>query len=100
MMWCMAKRLSVSLAEDDTARIDVFTRPGPARTALENALGRQVDLGTEAAVIRALIEVGARALHDDLLEVGYAEAAVQYAEGDPDRRAARRRHLDRSGSQL
>lgn len=98
----MSKRLSLSLAEVDELRVQQFTRPGLPREVLERALrsgGRQPELGSEAAVIRALVEIGARTLEEDLLDAGYAAAAAQFADGDDDRRAARRRHLERTGRQ-
>jgi len=93
----MPKRLSVSLTEADELRVDEFSS-GSQRSALERAVGARI--ASEAAVLRALAEVGARTLEEDLLDAGYAEAAAHYAEGDEDRREARRRHLERSGRQL
>ncbi len=100
----MTKRLSVTLPDADEQRVEQFSSQGLAREALERRLTRsgagRVNLETEAAVIRALMEVGVQAVEEEMLEAGYAALAESYSEADDDRRAARRRYTERTEAAL
>jgi len=104
IVWCMTKRLSVTLPDADEQRVEQFSSQGLAREALERRLTRsgagRVNLETEAAVIRALMEVGVQAVEEEMLEAGYAALAESYSEADDDRRAARRRYTERTEAAL
>ncbi|MEJ7629997.1 MAG: hypothetical protein WKF54_10440 [Nocardioidaceae bacterium] len=93
--------MSVILEDADHERLEPFLSPETAEhVVLQDWVsshgGRE--LGSDAAVIRALMHAGASALHEQILDVGYAELAVLYDNDDADaeRRTARRRHLDRT----
>lgn len=98
-MQCMAKRLSVILGNQDEQRVLQFASPGtPEREALQSWVAQHGGgkLGSEAAVIRALVHAGAFSLQEELLDAGYAEMAGTYADEDEDRRAVRRRYIERT----
>lgn len=101
MLCGMTKRLSLILGEGDQLTLEPFIRPGTGqhqvlqRWATEHGVG---SVNSEAAAIRALLQAGADALRDDVLDAGYAELAQVYegTEGRDERRAARDRYVART----
>jgi hypothetical protein len=93
----MAKRITVTLTDQDERTVRTFADPGRPEGALlaEAAPELGVTLGpgaTEATVIRALIAAGAAALREQALERGYPQLAEIYDEvHDADEAAYRRR---------
>jgi hypothetical protein len=97
----MAKRLSLSLDDQDERLLAAFARgASPERTALEAwATERDRSLSasaSEAAVIRMLMRAGMEALQARTLEHGYAELADVMRESAEDSRAARERYAARA----
>ncbi len=97
----MTKRLSLILGETDESVLKPFIRSGTGqhrvlqRWAAEHGVG---NVNSEAAAIRALLQAGADALRDEVLDDGYAELAQVYngtEEGD-ERRASRDRYVART----
>ncbi len=97
----MTKRLSLILGEADESVLEPFIRSGTGqhrvlqRWAAEHGVG---NVNSEAAAIRALLQAGADALRDDVLDDGYAELAQVYdeTEAGDERRAARDRYVART----
>lgn len=103
----MSKRLSLTLEREDEIAVEPFTHAGtPEREALAAVLATGPGSGktvtallaveglSDAAILRALIRVGADTIRDRLLADGYAALAEEWAEHDDERRAlrARQRH--------
>lgn len=101
MLCGMTKRLSLILGEGDQLTLEPFIRPGTdqhqvlQRWATEHGVG---SVNSEAAAIRALLQAGADALRDDVLDAGYAELAQVYegTEERDERRTARDRYVART----
>jgi hypothetical protein len=97
----MTKRLSLILGAADESVLEPFTRSGTGqhrvlqRWAAEHGVGT---VNSEAAAIRALLQAGADALRDEVLDDGYAELAQVYdgAQEGEERRAARDRYVART----
>lgn len=97
----MTKRLSLILGESDQAVLEPFIRPGTSqhqvlqRWAAEHGVG---SVNSEAAAIRALLQAGANAFRDDILDAGYAELAQIYGgtEERDERRSARAGYVART----
>ncbi len=97
----MTKRLSLILGEGDQLTLEPFIRPGTGQHqvlqhwAAEHGVGA---VNSEAAAIRALLQAGAEALADEVLDAGYAELAQVYggAEERDERRTARDRYVVRT----
>jgi len=97
----MTKRLSLILGETDESVLEPFIRSGTAqhrvlqRWAAEHGVG---NVNSEAAAIRALLQAGADALRDEVLDDGYAELAQVYdgTEAGDERRAARDSYVART----
>jgi len=100
----MAKRLSVSLDSDDERMVRAFrSSASPERAALQEwAANHGLDatlIGSEAAVIRALLRAGAEYLQQGSLDAGYVTLAAELTdEQHAEAREARRRHIGRSSS--
>lgn len=98
---CMTKRLSLILGQGDQAVLEPYLRPGTSqhevlqRWASDHAVG---SVDSEAGAIRALLQAGANALRDDVLDTGYAELAQVYAgtEERGERRSAREHYIART----
>jgi len=81
--------------------LDPFIRPGTGHHqalqhwAAEHGVGA---VNSEAAAIRALLQAGAEALAEEVLDAGYAELAQVYggAEERAERRTARDRYVARA----
>jgi hypothetical protein len=103
-MWCMTKRLSLSLENEDEAMLAHFAvEDSPERRVLISwaALrGMSPDeIRSEAALLRVLLRVGAERLQEQVLDAGYAQLASELdttAEAEIDE--ARRRYVHRSGA--
>ena len=101
----MAKRLSVILGEADQRLLEPFLTAG---TGPHLALQRWAEIrgarsvSSDAAAIRALLQAGAEALSDDVLDAGYAELARVYhrPEEREERRASRDRYVARTAVDL
>jgi hypothetical protein len=97
----MTKRLSLILGEGDQLQLEPFIQAGTGqhkvlqRWATEHGVGA---VNSEAAAIRALLQAGAEALRDDVLDEGYTELAQTYsgAEVRDERRTARDRYVART----
>jgi len=97
----MTKRLSLILGETDESVLEPFIRSGTGqhrvlqRWAAEHGVG---NVNSEAAAIRALLQAGADALRDEVLDDGYAELAQVYdgTKAGDERRAARDRYVART----
>ena len=105
-VWCMAKRLSLSLEVSDEAAVAAFSAEGsPEHRAL---LEWAADHGLEAAVVRSdasrmrvLLRAGAEALRERALDEGYAQLAAAQARDGVDageRRQLRERYARRTDS--
>jgi hypothetical protein len=101
----MSKRLSLILGEDDQSMIEPFIQAG---TEHHKALRRWAEahgaggVNSEAAALRVLLQAGATALQDEVLDAGYAELAHVFS-GDEDRaerRTARDRYAARTDAAL
>jgi hypothetical protein len=103
-MWCMSKRLSVTLDADDIRTVEAFadssTREHAALLAWAAARGLDPSGATsEAALLRLLLRAGADSLRNSALDVAYANLAVTLdQEGSADSRAARSRYVRRTES--
>lgn len=97
----MTKRLSLILGDHDQSVLEPFIRTGTGqhqvlqRWATDHGVG---SVDSEAAAIRALLQAGANALSDDVLDAGYAELAQVYegTEERSERRSARDRYVART----
>ena len=90
----MGKRTSLTLERADEEIVAPFTHDSAEREAL-SALDPGVNLDSEAAVLRALIRVGADAVRDMLLEAGYAQMAEEHRSHDAERQVLRQRRTAR-----
>ncbi len=98
--------MSLILGEGDQLTLEPFIRPGTGQHqvlqhwATEHGVGA---VNSEAAAIRALLQAGADALADEVLDAGYAELAQVYGNGEEreergERRTARDRYVARTES--
>ncbi len=71
----MSKRLSLTLDHEDELAVLPFVHEGPERDALA-ACFAQAALTTDAAVLRALIRVGAQAIREHTMDQAYADWAA------------------------
>lgn len=98
----MAKRLSLTLHDDDERALASFMAEGGQERRALLAWAAQHGMKTasesEAALLRMLIRAGASAIRENALDAGYAALAEARDEGDADRRSARRTYLERSDS--
>lgn len=101
----MNKRMSVTLDAEDEQALAAFVDPGTIeRAALAAwAVDRGIDpgrLGSDAAVIRALLRAGVHSLSERALDLGYAAIAIEANEEDGrETHEARRRYLARTERQ-
>lgn len=101
-MWCMAKRLSVTLDADDVRTVEAFADPSTREheSLVAWAASRGIDpdgLTSEAALLRLLLRAGAESLRSKALDVAYADLAMTLAdEASADSRAARARYVKRT----
>jgi hypothetical protein len=101
-MWCMPRRLSVTLGSEDERVVAAFSAPSSLEHALLLAWAREhgIDaerIGSDASLIRILIHAGAEALSERILDLGYAELAATLSTIDHGEvREARRRYVERT----
>jgi len=87
----MTKRLSLILGEGDQLTLEPFIRPGTGQHQVLQHWAAEHGVGavtSEAAAIRALLQAGAEALAEEVLDAGYAELAQVY--GGVEERSERR----------
>lgn len=101
----MAKRLSVTLDDEDVRTMDEFADPNSlAHEALVRWLtGQSVTISadslSDAALLRMLVRAGAEALREQTIADGYAALAASQTEDElAESRAIRDRHALRSAS--
>lgn len=101
----MAKRLSVSLDDEDVRTIDEFADPNSlAHEALVRWLTGQsvtisADTLSDAALLRMLVRAGAEALRERAIADGYAVLAASETEEElAESRAFRDRYAQRTDS--
>ena len=101
-MWCMSKRLSLSLESEDEAMLARFMRDdSPDRGVLISWIALQgmtpEQIRSEAGVLRVLLRVGAERLHEQALDEGYVQLASELdTVGQTENDEARRRYVRRS----
>ncbi|WP_343572071.1 hypothetical protein [Mycobacterium sp.] len=101
----MSKRVSLILKDADEAVIAPYLDQG---SAWFDALRRWAsqrggsDITSEAAALRALLQAGAEALGDHVLDAGYAQLGEEFntESAHADRRAARDRYAARTQARL
>ena len=101
----MSKRLSLILGDADQSTIEPFIQAG---TEHHKALSRWAEahgggsVTSEAAALRALLQAGAVALQEDVLDAGYAELAQVFSgeQERAERRTARDRYAARTDAAL
>lgn len=86
----------------DEALLEPFTVEGEVREALlryalEHGLAGSPPT-TDAAVLRALVRIGASTLRDEQLQEGYAAMAQEYRANDAERRDQRTRRVERDAT--
>lgn len=98
----MSKRVSLILGDSDEAKIGPFLdQDSPAFEVLRHwASEHDVadDIKSEAAALRALLQAGAEALKEHVLDVGYAQLATEFntEPSNVERRSARDRYTRRT----
>ena len=101
----MSKRVSLILKDDDEAVLAPYLTEGSAafealsRWAIGHGIG---EVKSEASGLRALLQAGAEALREQVLDAGYAQLAEEFNAPDADagRRAARDRYIARTEVRL
>ncbi len=83
-MWCMSKRLSLSLEPADEAAVAAFSDRDTLehRALLEWAKAHDLDLAlvrSDASLMRVLLRAGAETLRERALNEGYAQMARDQA---------------------
>lgn len=100
----MSKRVSLILDDSDVAKVGPYLDKGsPAFEVLRHwASEHDVadDINSEAAALRALLQAGAEALKERVLDAGYARLATEFntAPSNVERRAAHDRYARRTES--
>ncbi|WP_225345681.1 MULTISPECIES: hypothetical protein [Mycobacteriaceae] len=101
----MSKRVSLILKDADEAAIAPYLSEGSASFEVlrqwANKHGEK-DIKSEAAALRALLQAGAEALREQVLDTGYAQLAEEF-NNEPahtERRAARDRYARRTEANL
>lgn len=92
----MSKRVSLILRDADEAAISPFLTEGsPAAEALRRWAGAHGvgEVRSEASILRALLQAGAAALHEEAVDAGYVHLAEEF--NSPENNAARRAIRDR-----
>lgn len=101
----MSKRVSLILKDADEAAIAPYLSEGSAAfEVLRQWAGRrgEGDIKSEAGALRALLQAGAEALGERVLDAGYAQLAEEF-NGEParaERRSARDHYTRRTEAQL
>lgn len=96
----MSRRVTVTLAEAEESSVSIFSNPRRSEHAALTSWAAQhgfAGLGSEASVIRALVQAGAEALREDALDRAYAEVAASASQAERDEnRAIRSRYVERT----
>ena len=98
----MRKRVSLILGDSEEAAIGPYLdRSSPAFEVLRQWATEHdvaVDIKSEAAALRVLLQAGAEALKEHVLDVGYAQLATEFntEPSNAERRAARNRYARRT----
>ena len=98
----MSKRVSLILGDAAEAKIGPYLDEGsPAFEVLRHWAsehGVADDIKSEAAALRALLQAGAEALQEQVLNAGYAQLATEFnsESSNVERRSARDRYARRS----
>lgn len=100
-MWCMTKRLSVTLDDEDEQVVQAFAEAGSHENSALRAWAEQRGLtlgesNSEAALLRLLVRAGAESLAEKVLDAAYAQFAVEIDAGAAESRAARARYVKRT----
>jgi hypothetical protein len=96
------KRMSVTLTERIEQTVEQLGIEGRMRRALEDwyaQRGEAVDLDSESARLRALLDVADVTIRDWVLDAGYEHMAAWHNERDEAERPAWRRRRERSAAQ-
>lgn len=93
----MARRTSLTLESAEEAAVGPFTQESSREREILALLSGS-PLGSEAAVLRALIRLGADTVREQILADGYAAMAVEYRENDDERKVLRKRRAERDAS--
>lgn len=101
----MGKRVSLILKDADEAALAPYLTEGSAAfEVLRRWAGQrgQADIKSEAGALRALLQAGAEALREQLLDAGYAQLAAEFNSepGRAERQAARDRYIRRTEAHL
>jgi hypothetical protein len=102
----MGKRTTVTLTESELEGLAAVTDPARPESASFRALAAEIGVeirdGSESALIRALLAVGAAAVRQRALERGYQELAAIYPEvhDAPEAAERRRRYARRVDAQM
>ncbi|CAN3132345.1 hypothetical protein ACNUDN_31520 (plasmid) [Mycobacterium sp. smrl_JER01] len=99
-MYTVSKRVSLILGDSDEAVIAPYLNQGsPAYEVLRHWASQHDvdDIKSEAAALRALLQAGAEALQEHVLDAGYAELATEFNSepSNAERRTARDRYARR-----
>ena len=98
----MSKRVSLILGDSDEAVIAPYLSQGsPAYEVLRHWASQRPgadDIKSEAAALRALLQAGAEALQEHVLDAGYAQLAAEFnsESANVERRTARDRYARRT----
>ncbi|SOJ57629.1 hypothetical protein MSIMFB_05106 [Mycobacterium simulans] len=101
----MRKRVSLILKDADEAVIAPYLNEGSASFDVLRQWASQRganDIKSEAGALRALLQAGAEALSERVLDAGYAQLAAEFNSGPThaERRAARDRYVRRGEAGL
>lgn len=100
-MCAMSKRVSLILQDADEEVLAPYLSQGSASFEALRQWARQRgerDIKSEAGALRALLQAGAEALRERLLDNGYAQLAEEFnsEQAHGERRAARERYVRRA----
>lgn len=100
MMAGMSKRVSLILKDTDEAILAPYLREGTVEMDAVRSWAQHhgVTVSTEAAALRVLLQAGAEAIRESVLELAYTALAEEFnaPDMDADRRAARARYAART----
>ncbi|MFV0494124.1 hypothetical protein [Mycobacterium sp.] len=99
----MSKRVSLILKDADEIAIAPYLSEGsPSFETLRQWAAQRhgVTIKSEAGALRALLQAGAEALRDQVLDAGYAQLAEEFnaTDADSERRTARDRYTRRAAA--
>lgn len=102
-MRVVSKRVSLILKDADEAAIAPYLDQNSAAFAALRQWATQrgdSDIKSEAGALRALLQAGAEALHEHVLDAGYADLATEFntETANAERQTARDRHTRRAAN--